>query len=195
MLAATLKLVDVTGTLAAFLIATVLISVIPRSVSIEHFLALRLNTLNFYVILGLLLVWHLGFSAFGLYESGTPLLGRNRTPGVLKGTAFGAVALSVAAICFSIDVVSAQLVLVIWGLSAAGLVGLRFLLSLVAALLRNRPTFQRRVLIVGTRAPALRYARQIQQNPESGCPLVGFVEEPSPGVESAPRVVCDLEAE
>ncbi len=193
MLAAILKLMDVGGMLVAFLIATFLVFISPWSVSIEHFLTLRLSIPNVCVLIGLLLVWHLGFSVFGLYEPGPPLLGRNRTVAVLGGTAFGAIALLVAAILFKIEFVSMHFVAVFWCLSAAGLIGGRFLLFLVAAQLRDRPNFQRRVLIVGTGSSALQYGQKIERNPENGCSLIGFVDDLSPEVDFSPRIICDLE--
>ena len=72
---ATFQLADAASLTFAFLLATTLVPYRLEAVSIERFLSIRLNIVNFGLFLCLLLIWHLTFSAFGLYEMRRSALG------------------------------------------------------------------------------------------------------------------------
>ncbi len=92
-----LKLSDLSAILTAFAVATLLVVVPGQAIPLEEFLALRLKVTNFAIFLGLILFWHVGFFALGLYEDGRPAASRKSSTAILKATTLATLAASARA--------------------------------------------------------------------------------------------------
>jgi len=192
-----LKLSDLSAILAAFAVATVLVVVPGQVVPLEEFLALRLKVVNFAIFLGLILFWHVGFSALGLYEDGRPAASRKSAVAILKATTLATLAASACAVPFGIEIITAPFLVAFWSVSTLAMIGLRHLLTAASRLLGNGTRGQRSIVIAGTGPRALAYARQLQDDPEHDDEIVAFVDAPWDDPEHFPvlegRYYCDFD--
>ena len=192
-----LKLSDLSAILLAFSVATLLVAVPGEVTPLKEFLALRLKVVNFSIFLGLILFWHVGFSALGLYEDGRPAASRKSAVAILKATTLATLAASACAVPFGIDIITAPFLVAFWSVSTLAMIGFRRLLTTASKLLGNGTRGQRSVVIAGTGARALAYARQLQGDPEHDDEIVAFVDAPWDDPEHFPvldgRYYCNFD--
>jgi exopolysaccharide biosynthesis polyprenyl glycosylphosphotransferase len=171
------KICDVLILSGAFLLAAAVESYEIESISLSEFLSMRIKIQNFVIFLGLILIWHLIFSSFRLYNSRRLSSRREEAFDVLKATSLGTITLIIAAFIFRIKMASPVFLITFWGVSSAisilGRLALRFLLKQVRLRGRNL----RNLVIVGTNERAILFARNIPARPELGYRLLGFVDE------------------
>ena len=75
-LLAALKLFDLLIMISFFMLAASVVYLRTNTITFHEFLQMRIKIENFAIFLGLLLLWHIIFSLFGLYPSS-----RSRHPG------------------------------------------------------------------------------------------------------------------
>lgn len=182
MLVATLKLVDLSALLLAFLGAALLVAYQAQSLSLDRFLSVRLTLVNVGMLLGLLLVWHLSFAAFRHYDVHRPLITPKGMIDVLRATGICTLLVALCGAFFQVSIVTAPFLLVFWIGGAAVAIASRFLLSAGMQLGGHSWGVRRRVLVSGTGPRALRFAQAVERDPESGCRVIGFVDEPWSGM-------------
>ncbi len=171
-----LKLFDIFLLIFSFGVATIISHNLLRSISLEQFLAIRISVQNFFLFLGLMLVWHVIFAANGLYHSRRLSSRWEEARDVVKATTLGTLVLSLAGIIFSMVMVSPLFLVIFWLVSSiAGVLGRR-LLHYGLEHLRLRGRNLRNLLIAGTNIRAVDFARTILQKPELGYELLGFTD-------------------
>ena len=197
MLRAFLQISDTCSLVLAFALASLLGPYRVGSLSLEVFLSLRLKIVNFALFLGLLLVWWLIFRAVGAFDPRRQPLGRSGELRVVAATALCTLVLGAASIPFDIEVVTPQSLVIFFVATSVLALGSRGLLRSLWYIVRSRPGDHiQNVLIVGRIPGSLRYAKRVEESPESGRRIVGFVETIPPVLDdpgpSLPEVVSDL---
>ena len=188
----TLKAFDLVLMMAAFALATIAVSSVNSPDSLTDFLSMRIKVGNFLIFFGLLLVWHVIFSAFGMYKSRRFGGRRAELVDILKSWSTGTLLIMLAAALFHITMVRPVFLVVfftsgIFLMSADRLV-LRFFLKKVRRHGRNL----RDMLIVGTSNRAVQFARNIEANPELGYRIAGFADEEWSGTDEFRRAGYEL---
>jgi FlaA1/EpsC-like NDP-sugar epimerase len=126
-----LKLVDLALMVGSFLLATLLILRESNAMTFSDCFSMRVKVGNFVLFFVLLMLWHLIFSAFGLYHS-RRLSGRTAdTIDTFKATTVGTLLIAVAALVFRIQMISPSFLLVFWATATAVTVIHRLLLRSV----------------------------------------------------------------
>jgi len=171
-----LKLFDLVLITGSFLLATGLIRR-ESGAMLSDFLSIRIKVSDLVLFLVSLALWHIIFSAFGLYESRR--MSRRTTDAVdtVKATTVGVVLIGVAALVFRIGTVSLRFLLVFWATTTAVTVIHRVLLRFVLEGIRLRGRNLRTMLIVGTNSRALEFASRIEASSELGYRIIGFVDQ------------------
>lgn len=183
-----LELFDVLALAGSFLAGVVAYSQ-RLQFDLAEVLALRLKVSNLVLMVGFLSVAHVVLRANGLYESHRLSTLRSELGDICKAVIFCALLLAAAAVLFKLEVVAGRSFLVAFcATSAATLMGSRILLRHTLAHLRRRGRNLRRVLIVGTNRRAIHMARRIQRRPELGYEIVGFADDPWPGLYAFQRL-------
>ena len=191
------KLFDMAIMVVAFVTATELMLHQSPSVTFAEFLAMRVKVGNFLIFSGLLLVWHILFSGLGLYASRR--LGRRlaEIADTLKATSLATVFLGVGAAIFRIRMAPPTFLLIFWLLSSALLVSSRLILRWFLAQTRLHGRNLRDILIVGTNARSVGFAKSLQSRPELGYRVLGFADQGWDGSEefrnSGFRLLCTLD--
>lgn len=182
MLLNALKLFDLLLMIGCFGVATLVVSkTVP--VSLMEFLSLRVKIGNFVVFFGLVGVWHLIFSANGLYASRRLSRRWDESIDVIKAATMGTFCMGVAAVILQITLVRPIFLLVFWLTATLASLFSRLLLRVVLKRVRLWGRNLRYMLIVGTNVRALQLAKKIDLDPALGYRLLGFVDEEWSGLE------------
>ena len=168
----------------SFALAALAESYLTAHVSFGDFLSMRIKLQNIVLFLGLLAIWHGVFSAVGLYQSKRLEARRNEVKDVLTATSIGTLVLIVAGALFRIRMITPIFLAGFWLMSSSTTVAYRLLLRPLLAWVRIHGRNLRRILVVGTNERAVQFARSIQDKPELGYELMGFVDEDWPGREN-----------
>jgi len=166
-----------------FLFAALITSSSIGEITPAQFLSMRLKVANFTLFLGFLLLWRLCFASLGLYALGQPLVSRRRLPSIGAACTMGMLVVWPCGWLFHIDIVTPSFMLVFWASSYALVINFRLLLQMGFRVTGSNVSRLRNVVIAGTGPPALRIARNIERYPESGCRVVGFVDDEWSGME------------
>ena len=165
--------------------------------SLAEFLAMRFSVRNFVVFTGLLLLWHLLFTYFDLYESKRLARNHSEDAGVMKATALCTVALGLAGYDLRIGMVGPAFLGVFWLSGTAMAILSRHAMRYALGQIRLRGRNLRLILIVGTNRRALKFASGLEAHPELGYRIMGFVDQPWSGIEefrkAGFRLVCGLD--
>ncbi|MCP4202873.1 MAG: sugar transferase [bacterium] len=151
--------------------------------SLGQLLAVRLKLVNSILFLVLLVLWYLTFKAFDLYRLRRFSSPWNEAWTVLKATSVGAVAVLNAGFLFQVQLVTPQFIVLFWLSAIAATTLMRVLFRTLLERIRVRGRNISHVLIVGTNERARKYARSVRSRPELGYGVIGFVDDPWPGLE------------
>ena len=174
-----LKLSDLLIMVFSFSLATVAVHSHFDSVTLSEFLHLRIKVRNFALFLGLLLVWHVIFSLFGLYHSRRFSSRRGEAVDIVKATSLGTLVILVSGLILKLQAITPLFLAAFWGLDTGLTVLGRFALRYSLAHIRLRGRNLRQMLIVGTNPRAVEFARKIGKRPELGYRLIGFADQAS----------------
>ncbi len=199
-----LKLFDLAVMVLAFALATVpalgvgrTIRMAGRTITMAEFFSMRVKLQNLIIFFGLLILWHMLFSIFGLYVSHRMSSRAAECADVVKATTLGSLGLGGAAALFHIQMASPQFVLVFLVISTGMLVCSRLTLRMVLTQARLHGKNLRNVLIVGTSRRAVEFAGELQANLQLGYRVIGFADRSWDGIDQFHRtghsMACDLE--
>jgi exopolysaccharide biosynthesis polyprenyl glycosylphosphotransferase len=179
-----LKLVDLALMVGSFLLTTLLIPREGTAITFSEFLSMRVKIGNLILFFALLVLWHVIFSAFGLYNS-RRMSGRTADAiDTFKATMLGTFLMAVAAFAFRIRMISPGFLLVFWPTANAVAVIHRLLLRSVLERIRLKGRNLRHMLIVGTNSRALEFASRVEASSELGYRIIGFVDQEWAGLKS-----------
>ena len=193
-----LKLFDLVIMVFAFVVATVPLLRESHTVSLAAFFSMRVRIGNFFIFLGLLILWHTLFSSFRLYASRRLSSRAADVADILMATSLGTLCLWGAAMVFHIRMATPTFLVVFWALSTLMLVCSRLTLRIFLAQTRLRGRNLRDMLIVGTNARAVEFAHKMQTKPELGYRVIGFADRQWAGIDqfrqSGHSLACDLDS-
>jgi exopolysaccharide biosynthesis polyprenyl glycosylphosphotransferase len=177
-----LKLCDLVLVMLAFALTTINLVNAEHRMSLGHFLSLRAKISNLAILLLAFIVCHTIFSFCGLYRS-RRLSGRSHEVlDVLRATTVFITFFLALSCVFSIRMITIQFLAEFWALSTLVLVASRFILRQVADRVRVHGRDLRYMLILGSNARAVEFARRIAASRERGYRLLGFVDDDWPGL-------------
>jgi exopolysaccharide biosynthesis polyprenyl glycosylphosphotransferase len=184
------KLFDLALMVSSFALATVLVVNETPTISLARFLSMRVKIGNFVLFALLLLAWRLVFSSFGLYSSKRLSPRWAELLDIAKATTLGSAIVFVAAIFLRLQMVTPFFILLFWVASTLAGVGSRALLRYMLGGIRRRGRNLRQIVVVGTNPRAVRFARKIEERPDLGFRIAGFVDGPWAGMEAFERTGC-----
>ena len=172
-----LKLFDLGLVFLAFGIATFLVESAGKNVPLAQVLSMRVKLSNFAILALALLLCHAVFSLCGLYESRRLSSKRSEMLDAVKATSLSTLCLVCIFMFFSLRVVTTpRFLLFFWAIITLALTLSHWLLRSWLAGVRRNGHNLRHILIFGTNARAIQFARKIVAAPEYGYRLVGFVD-------------------
>jgi exopolysaccharide biosynthesis polyprenyl glycosylphosphotransferase len=181
----------------SYMVAAIRIWHLTEFTSFTSFFSMRVKLSNILVFLILFYIWHIIFAAFGLYGS-RRLEGRKGEIGdVLKATSASALELGFVAVFFQLRMITPAFIAEFWVIATCTIVLSRLALREFLRRARLHGRNLRHLLVVGTNARALEFARAIEIQPELGYQLIGFADDEWSGNRdfgaNGHSVVSDLE--
>jgi exopolysaccharide biosynthesis polyprenyl glycosylphosphotransferase len=166
--------------------------------SLAEFLELRIKLGNLVLFASLLLIWHILFSVFGLYDS-KRLAGRwEEVWDASMATTLGTLVVGVFALVFRIELVNAIFLVLFFALATSLVILSRTVIRAALAYARRHGRNTRNMLVIGTNTRALQLVERIQRKPELGYRILGFADEEWLGMDEFKKqghcLVSDLDA-
>jgi exopolysaccharide biosynthesis polyprenyl glycosylphosphotransferase len=172
-----MKLFDLGLVFLSFGMATYLVESAGKNVPLAQVLSMRVKLSNFAIFALALFLCHAMFALCGLYESRRLSSKFTETLDVLKATSLSTLCLTGLSLIFSLRAVyTPRFLLLFWGIVTLALALSHLLLRFWLAGVRRNGHNLRHILILGTNARAIQFARKIVTAPEQGYRLVGFVD-------------------
>jgi len=172
-----LKIFDISQMIISFGLATILVARLDYGTGLEQFLSMRVKLSNCVTFGSILLAWHIIFSLCGLYESKRLTARRVEITDAFKATTLSSALLSLLAEMFRIRMITPRFLAYFWIISSLLLVTSRFVMRPLLASLRRRGRNLRNMVVVGTNPRAIEFAHRIQNKPELGYRLLGFIDD------------------
>lgn len=170
------KLADIFILICSFAVATMISYRQLDAESFEIFLSMRLSVHNFFAFLGFILVWHIIFSAIGLYHSMRLSSRWLEAIDIFKATTVGTATMLVVSVIFHMTMVTPLFLIVFWETSVLFTLLSRLLLRFTLGRVRVKGHNLRIILLGGTNQRVIRYAKKIIEKPELGYKLAGFID-------------------
>lgn len=168
------------------------------SLSLAQFFEMRVKLGNLVLFASFLLICHILFSVFGLYDSKRLARRWEEIWDIGRATTLGTLVVAVFGVAFRIKLVN-RLFLVVFFVLATSLVILsRIVIRAGLAYARRHGRNTRNLLVIGTNTRALQLVDRIQRKPELGYRILGFADEDWLGMEEFKKqghsLVSDLDA-
>jgi exopolysaccharide biosynthesis polyprenyl glycosylphosphotransferase len=189
-----LKVFNLGLMVAAFGIVTVV--QVPKhddgGIPLTDFLEMRVKLINFATFCLILLAWHGIFSLYGQYQSQRLTRRRWIIGNAICATTISSLFLGVVMLVFQISMITPQFLLLFWICASILVAGSRLLLRRCLEIARVRGRNIRYTLILGTNRRAIAYARRLEETPEWGYRVLGFVDQKwhERGVMGKPFPLC-----
>ena len=177
LLAQVFKLFDAMMVAVIYLGVTTASTWMHHNVSYTQALALTVRVDALLVLAVLLLAWHWAFAAFGLYDSQRLASRRREIIEVVLAALIAALVSLVPATLLHVSRMGWRQAATLWAIATSTAIAIRLVLRQVLSAIRLRGRNRRYVVIVGTGLRAMRFAQQIEAEPELGYDLVGFVDD------------------
>jgi len=191
------RVFDIGLIMASFGLAAVLGIDALEWTTIASFLASKVSLTSCVLFAIAILMCYGVFSLCGLYESKRMSTKGAEAADVLRAMTFSTACLWLEGKLFSISVMTPYFFVAFWAIGSTLVVSARFLLRYVLGAIRKRGRNLHHILVLGTNARAVGFARRIETMPERGCRLLGFVDDDWSGMdqfkESGFRLACDYD--
>ncbi|MDA8090359.1 MAG: sugar transferase [Nitrospiraceae bacterium] len=174
-LARAMKFFDLSGMIFCFLLAAGIESD-SEKISLVHFLSLRFKVWNFLLFSGYAVLWHLVLAGSGLYDSRRLSTRLSETVNIIKAVSIGTFALFVVALLFHVRMVTIGYLGFFWGANCGLMILSRLSMKLVLMRLRVSGKNLRHVIIIGANPRCINFARKLEERPDLGYRIIGFVD-------------------
>jgi len=167
-------------------------------ISLAEFLEMRVKLGNLVLFGSFLLIWHVLFSVFGLYDSKRLAKRWEEIWDISRATTLGTLVVAVFGVAFRIELVNRVFLAVFFVVTTSLIVLTRTAIRAALAYARRHGRNTRNMLVIGTNARALQLVDRIQRKPELGYRILGFADEEWLGMEEFKKqgrsLVSDLDA-
>jgi exopolysaccharide biosynthesis polyprenyl glycosylphosphotransferase len=187
LLLTTFKIYDTAIMVFCFLVAAAVVSHFAGGFTFGEFLAMRIKLQNFAIFVGFVFIWHVIFTASGLYHSKGTVGWQAEVRHLIKAVSFGTLIVSICTVLFNIKMVTPVFIFVFWYSCVFLTLTGRLILMNVLKWMKAHGQNLRYLLIVGTGEKAVQFAGHIESKPELGYHIIGFVAEEESTAAGAPK--------
>ena len=172
-----LKLFDAGIVIFAYGLTTVFTVTANQGIPLSEFAGMRIKLSNFIIFVLALLLCHSVFSMYGLYRSRRLSTRFQEATDCLKATTLCSFVFLMVSVFFHIRMITPQFLLIFWVVLSTTMVLTRVLLRVWLAEVRKHGRNLRYLLILGTNPRAIEFAHKIEDAPQRGYQILGFVDE------------------
>jgi exopolysaccharide biosynthesis polyprenyl glycosylphosphotransferase len=192
-----MKLFDLMILVGSLGVTTLFVVFHRGTMSFSRFLELRIKVGNFFLFFALLLVWHLALWLSGLYESKRLSTKTSEVIDISKATLTTSLCLLFFGTVFNKHIVTPGFLIVFWLLSGTTIISIRLVIRWFLSIARRRGKNVRFILVLGTNARAVHFAKRLESRPDLGYRIVGFADDDWEGSEefrsTGYKVCCDFD--
>jgi exopolysaccharide biosynthesis polyprenyl glycosylphosphotransferase len=153
-----------------------------RGLHLGQWIDLPIRLGNLLLFLSFLLIWHLLFTAFGLYTSRRLMQRRDELWDIARATTLGTGVIGVSGLVFHLPTANRLFLAIFWLSSTSLAIGTRTVIRAALSIARQNGHNRRNLLVVGTNQRALAFVNRIQRKPELGYRIVGFADDAWAGI-------------
>lgn len=178
-----LKSLDLLIMCLSFFLGTIAVYSQNGKMPLESFLSMRISLQNLFLFMGFSYSWPAIFSALLLYRSRRLISRWEEVADCLKATSLGTGVILLSSLVFNLYLITPLFLLVFFVTSSTLTVLSRLVIRYGLEYARRKGRNVRSMLIVGTNPRALRFAKEIEQKPDLGYRVLGFVDDDWAGMQ------------
>ena len=171
-----LKALDVALAGLCLFLATAVTNISGDFSNMRELMAMRITFNNAVIMFFLGFSWHFIFTQTGVYSSRRLSTLLSETWDLIKGVSAISVVLLVVQIVYPMKIINLQTIEFFWLFSTIVLTADRVVVRLALSLVRKKGRNIRNILIVGSNARAVKYARKFSKHHSFGFQVAGFVD-------------------
>jgi exopolysaccharide biosynthesis polyprenyl glycosylphosphotransferase len=169
--------VDFMGMVFSFFIAASAVVSEVDGVPFTKFFYIRISILNFIIFIGFTLLWYIVFDLSGAYYVRRLTRKKKEINNIIKVTSLGTFFLLVVSVICQIKLVTPLFLVVFWLMTTTLAILSRMMSSFFSRKSWVSGINLQNAVIVGTNKRAVRFARNLEQSPELGYRVMGFVDQ------------------
>jgi exopolysaccharide biosynthesis polyprenyl glycosylphosphotransferase len=190
----TYKIFDIGVLMFAFSFASVTNALLMSDyVSIEQFFSMRIKLSNLLIACLISLSWQIMFSALGIHHSRRLDKKEQELFDILKLTTLATFILLGFSVLCNIRLINTLFLMNFWAMSSLFFILSRIALRLILKMTRVRGRNLRHMVIIGSGKRAQKFAGIINQKPELGYNIIGFVDDQWRGLDSRLKLISRLD--
>ena len=172
-----LIVIDLLSMAFSFLIAASAVVSEVDGVPFTEFLSIRISILNFIIFVGFVFLWYIVQALSGAYHVRRLTQHKNEIKNIVQIISFGTLILLVFRVIFNIKLVTPLFLLIFWLMTTTIAILSRIVVKLVVRKSWVKGINLQNAVIVGTNKRAVGFAKNLEQSPELGCRVMGFVDQ------------------
>ncbi len=154
-----------------------------HAVDLSTFLSSRIKIQNFAIIMLFFISWQLIFRLAGFYRSRRLGNRSGEIFDIFKATTIATALLLAAGFIFKISLIDINFLFAFWAVSSLLLITSRLILRFALKEARLKGHNTRQMVIIGTSERAKKFANKIDQSPELGYHIIGFIDNQWEGID------------
>ena len=172
-----LVIADLLAMAFSFLVATSMVVSEVDGIPLTEFLSIRISILNFIIFIGFTFSWYITLALSGAYYVRRLSKSKKEIKNIIQITSFGTIILLVFKVIFSLKLVTLSFLLVFWLMTTMLAIFSRMAIRFIIKKSWANGLNLQNVVIVGTNKRAVEFARNLEQSPELGYRVMGFVDQ------------------
>ena len=161
----------------SFIVAASAVMSEVDGVPFNQFLSIRISILNFIIFMGFTFLWYIVQALSGAYDIRRLTKKTKEIINNIEITSLGSLVLLIYSVIFNIKLVTPLFLLVFWLMTTIITIFSRNVIKFIIKKSWARGINLQNVIMVGTNTRAVRFARNLEQSPELGCRVMGFVDQ------------------
>jgi exopolysaccharide biosynthesis polyprenyl glycosylphosphotransferase len=169
--------VDLMAMASSFLVATSVVMSELDGVPFTKFLSIRISIFNFIIFMGFVLLWYIVLDLSGAYYVRRLTQKKKTIKNIIIITSLGSFLLLVYSVICNIKLVTPLFLVVFWFMTTTLAILSRMVVRFISRKSWVSGINLHNVVIVGTNKRAVKFARNLEQSPELGYRIMGFVDQ------------------
>ena len=169
--------VDLLAMAFSFLVAASVVVSEVDGIPFTQFLSIRISILNFIIFMGFTFIWYIILALSGAYYVRRLSKNKKEIKNIIEITSFGTLILLFFRVIFNIKLVTLLFLLVFWLMTTTLAILSRMAVKFIIRKSWASGINLQNAVIVGTNKRAVEFARNLEQSPELGYRVMGFVDQ------------------
>lgn len=172
-----LIIIDLLTMIFSYLIAASAVGADVDGVPFTQFLSIRIKISNIILFIGFALAWYSLLSISGAYFVRRLIPWKEEVKDIFRATTLGTFLLLLISVIFKVELITPMFLVIFWFLTSSVGILSRIAVEFIMIKLWLRGIHLQNAVIVGSNPRAVRFAKNLEDNPELGYRVIGFVDQ------------------